>query len=187
MGHFRTITEHKINVMKTCFKVGLYKQGLLHDNSKYYPTEFIRGCMFYQGDKSPNVEERNQIGYSAAWMHHKGRNKHHFEYWNDYSQTPGAGLVPVRMPERYVYEMFIDRIVASKIYKGADYSQHSPLEYYMAHNKMHWIHPDTRRDLEKLLVMLDREGEEFALAYVRRKVVKMRKNHIRNLFRGFLN
>ena len=39
-GHFRTITQHKLLVMKACFYVGLYKQGLLHDLSKYSPSEF---------------------------------------------------------------------------------------------------------------------------------------------------
>ena len=38
-GHFRTITQHKLLVMKACFYVGLYKQGLLHD-VKYSPSEF---------------------------------------------------------------------------------------------------------------------------------------------------
>ena len=42
-GHFHTITAHKFLVMKYCFKVGLYRQGLLHDLSKYGPTEFLVG------------------------------------------------------------------------------------------------------------------------------------------------
>ena len=33
--HFITITKHRHLVMKLCFKMGLYKQGLLHDLSKY--------------------------------------------------------------------------------------------------------------------------------------------------------
>ena len=41
--HFLTITHHKLLVMRYCFRVGLYKQGLLHDLSKYSPTEFITG------------------------------------------------------------------------------------------------------------------------------------------------
>ena len=82
--HFRTITHHKILVMKGCFKLGLYRQGLLHDMSKYSPTEFLVGCRYYQGTRSPNNAEREAKGYSSAWLHHKGRNKHHYEYWIDY-------------------------------------------------------------------------------------------------------
>ena len=58
-GHFCTITHHKMLVMKTCFKVGLYKQGLLHDLSKYTPIEFIPGIIYYQGDRSPITGKRN--------------------------------------------------------------------------------------------------------------------------------
>ena len=86
-GHFETITRHKLLVMKYCFECGLYEQGLAHDLSKYSPTEFIPGCIYYQGDHSPNEAERAAKGYTSAWLHHKGRNKHHLEYWIDYSTT----------------------------------------------------------------------------------------------------
>ena len=91
IGHFTTITRHKILVMKECFKIGLYKQGLTHDLSKYSPTEFLVGCKYYQGNRSPNEIERREKGYSAAWLHHKGRNKHHLEYWIDYA-ADGSGM-----------------------------------------------------------------------------------------------
>ena len=82
--HFCTINHHKILVMRGCFQVGLIRQGLLHDLSKYSPTEFIVGCKYYQGNMSPNNAEREAVGYSSAWLRHKGRNKHHLEYWIDY-------------------------------------------------------------------------------------------------------
>lgn len=80
-GHLSTINHHKWLVMQHCFKVGLYRQGLLHDLSKYSPVEFLAGVKYYQGFESPNNAERRAIGYSRAWLHHKGRNKHHLEYW----------------------------------------------------------------------------------------------------------
>lgn len=46
--HFKTITRHKLLVMQYCFRIGLYKQGLLHDLSKYSPAEFLVGCKYYQ-------------------------------------------------------------------------------------------------------------------------------------------
>ena len=100
-AHFKTITYHKYLVMQGCFKVGLYKQGLLHDLSKYSPTEFLVGARYYQGDRSPNNAEREEIGYSSSWLHHKGRNKHHYEYWIDYStkEIPG-GMAPAPMPNQ---------------------------------------------------------------------------------------
>ena len=94
--HFCTITRHKFLVMEGCFKVGLIKQGLLHDLSKYTPTEFIVGCKYYQGVMSPNNAERMDKGYSSAWLHHKGRNKHHLEYWIDYG-LPDKAIVAKRL------------------------------------------------------------------------------------------
>ena len=70
--HFCTITHHKILVMKGCFRVGLYRQGLMHDLSKYGWTEFRVGAKYYQGTRSPNNAEREKLGYSSAWLHHKG-------------------------------------------------------------------------------------------------------------------
>lgn len=116
--HFRTITEHKVLVMKECFKLGLYRQGLLHDLSKYSFSEFWTGVKYYQGNRSPNAAEREELGYSAAWLHHKGRNKHHFEYWIDFSADRSKGLVGNKMPLTYVAEMVCDRIAACKVYRG---------------------------------------------------------------------
>ena len=131
-GHFCTVSEHCYLVMRHRFAVGLYVQGLTHDLSKFSPVEFINGCRYYQGGRrSPNNGERDAKGYSEAWMHHKGRNRHHLEYWNDYSQKPVEGqnpVVPVKMPRRYVAEMLMDRIAASKTYLKGDYSIHHPLQ-----------------------------------------------------------
>ena len=103
--HFCTITRHKNLVLAGCFKIGLYKQGLLHDLSKYSPTEFLVGCRYYQGYMSPNNAERMDRGYSSAWLHHKGRNKHHLEYWIDYDipssdgdNKDHSGMAGMKMP-----------------------------------------------------------------------------------------
>ena len=85
LEHLKTINHHKRLVMELCFKAGLYRQGLMHDLSKYTPVEFLVGARYYQGHRSPNAAEREIKGYSSAWLHHKGRNKHHLEYWIDYS------------------------------------------------------------------------------------------------------
>lgn len=171
LGHFKTITAHKMVVMKECFKIGLYKQGLLHDLSKYGPAEFISGCRNYQGTASPHLKERAAKGYSAAWLHHKGRNKHHFEYWIDYSIDQQEGMVGCRMPLNYVAEMMMDRIAASKVYNKGAYTQHMPLEYYEKGKNAYLIHPETRALLEYLLHMLDEQGEEKTFAYIRKNLV----------------
>ena len=126
-GHLRTITAHKLRVMKCCFRVGLYRQGLLHDLSKYGPTEFRIGARYYQGDRSPNEIERLETGRSTAWLHHKGRNKHHLEYWIDYSPTGDHRMCGMEMPVNYVVEMFCDRIAACQIYQGGEVHRRLPL------------------------------------------------------------
>ncbi len=165
--HFVTITRHKLTVMQLCFKVGLFRQGLLHDLSKYSPTEFLTGVMYYQGVRSPNAAEKLDKGYSAAWLHHKGRNKHHFEYWIDYTFSPEEGLQGMKMPLRYVLEMTCDRIAASKIYSGKAYTDNIPWDYYRLREKDIHIHADTRRLLEKLLLLNKDEGEEACICYMR--------------------
>lgn len=173
--HLKTISYHKYLVAKGCFRIGLVRQGLLHDMSKFSPTEFLVGVRYYQGTRSPNNAEREELGYSGAWLHHKGRNKHHYEYWQDYSLTGEEGrLVPVPMPDRYIAEMIMDRIAASKVYKGADYTDASPLEYYKLGGTHPAIHPETRAILEKMLTMLAQEGEEKTFACIRRELLKKR-------------
>lgn len=164
--HFCTITHHKLLVMKYCFCVGLFRQGILHDMSKYTPSEFLVGCKYYQGTRSPNNAEREERGYSGAWLHHKGRNKHHYEYWIDYALDRPV-LTGMKMPKRYVIEMFMDRIAASKIYMQEKYTDSSPLEYYESGIAESWMHEDTRKFLEKLLYMLAEQGEEKTFAYIR--------------------
>ena len=122
--HFHTITHHKLVVMGGCFRVGLWKQGLLHDLSKYSWEEFRTGVLYYQGNRSPNAAEKEEKGFSRAWLHHKGRNKHHFEYWTDVSgKEDHWKIVGVKMPVNYLAEMVMDRISASKIYQGKAYTR----------------------------------------------------------------
>lgn len=170
--HFMTITKHKILVMKYCFRVGLYKQGLLHDLSKYSPTEFLIGCKYFQGVRSPNNAEREKNGYSSAWLHHKGRNKHHYEYWIDYDATGKVkGMTGMKMPKRYVVEMFLDRIAASKTYQKENYTDRSPFLYYQQGKDYQVIHDDSRKLLEFLLRKLARDGEEETFRYIKKKIL----------------
>ena len=174
--HFKTITYHKYLVMQGCFKVGLYWQGIFHDMSKYSPSEFWVGAKYYQGNRSPNNAEREAIGYSSSWLHHKGRNKHHYEYWIDYSTKDIAGgMAPAPMPSKYVVEMLMDRIAACKVYNGKDYTSTSPWEYYKSGREKAPLHPETKRLLEKLLLMLAEYGEDRTFAYIRRTVLRRRQ------------
>ena len=173
-AHLRTIGRHRALVRKYCFRLGLYWQGLTHDLSKYAPVEFWAGVRYYQGDHSPNDAQRHQDGYSASWLHHKGRNRHHFEYWTDYSLT-GEGIVGVEMPKRYVAEMFCDRLAASKVYRGDAFDPADPYRFFQrGKQKRLLIHPATSDLLESMLVKLRDEGEDAAFDYIRHEVLGKR-------------
>lgn len=172
LGHFKTITNHKLLVMKYCFKVGLYKQGLLHDLSKYTWVEFSAGIKYYKGYMSPNGIQKKVEGLSTAWLHHKGRNKHHFEYWIDYGINPEEGIKGMKMPVKYVVEMFIDRMSASMNYQKEKYTDKSPLEYYDKRKEYYLLHETTRKQLEFLLNKLAKDGEKETLRFIKREVLK---------------
>lgn len=171
--HFKTITRHRHQVIRNCFKAGIPWQGLRHDLSKYSPTEFLEGARYWQGTRSPNDREREVKGYSDSWMHHKGRNRHHFEYWTDYS-AKDKKIRPVEMPTRYVVEMFCDRVAASKIYQGKAYTDQSPLTYFIngKGRREGMIHPATSDKIEDYLTYLAENGEEKAFAYLRNIIKK---------------
>lgn len=168
LGHFITITRHRHMVMRYCFKAGLYKQGLLHDLSKYSLSEFIPSVKYYANGKySPNANERNAKGYSSAWLHHKGRNKHHCEYWFDYNKELGI-YAPVPMPKRYIAESICDRIAASKNYNRKNYKPIMALEYFINEQNRLVIHEETKKEMQMLLEMYVKYGQKYLFKYLKK-------------------
>ena len=165
--HFITITKHRHLVMKLCFKMGLYKQGLLHDLSKYSYTEFSNSAKYYVGTYSPTISERKEKGYSDIWMHHKGRNKHHYEYWFDFSNVEKK-YVPIKIPIQYVKEMICDRIAASKVYLKDQYTKSSALEYFNRTYDRHEMHKETCELLRSWLVLVSEKGEKEAIKIIKK-------------------
>ncbi len=175
--HFLTVCEHKAEVMKGCFKVGMYYQGIVHDLSKFSPVEFQAGARYFQGNRSPNNAEREDKGYSAAWLHHKGRNRHHYEYWIDYNSVADIDprttdlTVPVKMPLKYVIEMLMDRVAASKVYNRGHYSDDLPLKYFLRSYPYIPMNEETKRFLYALLRMLAVYGEERTFRFVKERLL----------------
>ena len=169
--HFKTITKHRLLVMDGCFRVGLYWQGLTHDLSKYSPIEFWTGARYYQGNRSPNAAERDEKGYSEAWMHHKGRNRHHYEYWTDMSKLTWR-YEGVPMPRKYLVEMVMDRRAACITYQGKNYKPDSALRYLVESKEQYLMNSDTRRELQYILTMLAEQGEKETFRYIRESVLK---------------
>jgi len=168
--HFKTITWHRWLVRDGCFRVGLYWQGLTHDLSKYSKVEFWNGAKYYQGTRSPNAAEREEKGFSESWMHHKGRNRHHYEYWTDMStKTWHYDAVP--MPRKYLAEMVMDRRAACIVYQK-DYTPGAELVYLENSRERLLMHPQTLQELRFLLIMLRDEGEKVTFRYIRKHMLK---------------
>ena len=168
--HLKTINHHKWLVLQGCFRVGLYWQGLTHDLSKYAPVEFRAGAKYYQGTRSPNTAEREDKGYSESWMHHKGRNRHHCEYWTDLNRETKV-YAPIPMPRKYLAEMVMDRRAACMTYQGENYKDDSALRYYERGLERNFMHEQTNRELEYLLTMLAEKGEKETFRYIREVVI----------------
>lgn len=169
LGHLKTVIKHKHWVRKYCFKCGLYWQGLTHDLSKFSPTEFIPGVKYFTGKCSPNDLERNDKGYSAAWLHHKGRNRHHWDYWQDVKK--GEGYFSVEMPLKYTAEMLCDRIAACRVYHGKDYKQGDAYDYFTkCQMTAKSMNPETAKQLTLWLEAVRDEGEEKALLRIKKEL-----------------
>lgn len=167
-GHLTTINRHKFKVTALCFKCGIYKQGILHDLSKYSPVEFLAGVKYFQGNRSPIDKEKEVHGYSLGWLHHKGKNKHHWEYWLDNGKD---GITAIEMPVEYVVEMFCDRVAASMIYQKENYKDDSALNYYLMGRDRILIHPNTDKLILHLLTYLSENGLDNTIAYIKKEIL----------------
>ncbi len=167
--------------MKLCFRCGLIKQGLLHDLSKYSFVEFFSGVKYYQGYRSPIDAEKEELGYSLGWLHHKGRNKHHFEYWIEKDYSNPISYKTLEMPLNYLLEAACDKIAASKIYQKDKYTNASAYNYMInGQDKIFMGQLNARRHLI-LLEYLKDNGEEKALAYYKDLYKKWKKDKNFNL------
>lgn len=172
-GHLKTINAHKLLVTKLCFRCGLYRQGLLHDLSKYSTVELKTGFRYYQGYRSPIDAQKEAEGYSFSWLHHKGRNPHHWEYWLD---NGPHGVQPVQMEKKYVAEMFCDRVAASMTYQKDRYTDRSALDYYLQGKDRVMMHPETAWELETMLRYLAEFGLDNTIDWIRRVYLAEGKN-----------
>lgn len=149
--HFKTITHHKFEVMKVCFKIGLYWQGITHDLSKYSIAEFLASAKYFQGNSSPIDAEKTTLGYSFAWLHHRGRNPHHWEYWLD---NFSKGTQPIKIPYKYCMEMICDWIGAGKVYNKRKWNKEEPLKFFKLKLEKGdlILHPHTKHFIKSILV-----------------------------------
>lgn len=168
--HTALILRHKWRVFINCTKCGLLWQGIIHDLSKFSPTEFFESVKFYQGNRSPIGVCRRTVGMSLAWLHHKGRNKHHIEYWLD-----GDCEVQPLMPYRYAVECICDKLAATKTYAGKNYSPEMPLSHWEKYGCKVNGNPKTMKFIEEVFKDVKNHGEKYVLnrSYLKQKFDKI--------------
>lgn len=128
MKHFRYLRYviiHKWFVLLACWRRGLWWQGIIHDWSKFLPSEWFAYADFFYGFK-PTDNDRSRaiavLGYDpypshqtiadrrfafdVAWLKHQHRSPHHWQHWV-LREDSGATLT-LEMPKRYAMEMICD-------------------------------------------------------------------------------
>lgn len=175
-AHLKTIRTHRKYVRKMCFKMGIPWRGLVHDLSKYSLKE-LSIAKYYTGTRSPHAVCRDKIGYSPSWNHHYHRNKHHWQYWLDMEDWPDR-VVPIKMPYKYVVEMFCDFVGAGKAYSKEKWSCNSPWDYWeKSCEGKRLMHKDSEYLIKKLLWNLKEMGEKEFLRWF-----KDNKKFIKNAY-----
>jgi hypothetical protein len=168
-NHLKTVSKHKFYVAKLCIKAGLPLRGIIHDLSKFSLSEMKESIVYYQGDKSPINACRDDIGYSCAWLHHKGRNKHHYEYWID---SCNGYQAPIKIPYEYATEMICDTIGASMAYNGKNFNIKMPYEYWKVNENNEHIHKDTRMYVLTVLLKFSEQGPKVLNKKYLKKIYK---------------
>ena len=157
--HFGLITRHKWYVFQYCCKAGLFWRGIKHDLSKYSPIEFWESVKYYSGNRSPIDNCKAENGVSKAWMHHKGRNSHHYEYWQDNFDNGG---VPVQMPLDDAVELVCDYLAAGRAYNRGKLSLEGEWNWWL--NKTSGpiaMHPQTKAFVYIMLYHMKNENKIF--------------------------
>ena len=165
--HLNTVLTHKKWVFYYCCKAGIPFRGLVHDLSKFSPTEFGESIKYYTGTHSPIDECKKKNGVSYAWMHHKGRNSHHYEYWQD---NFDKGTDHIKMPYKCAIEMICDYLGAGRAYqKKNNFTFTSEYNWWQGKKKLvKSMHPQTFYFIDKMFnIMKDLEDKgqnpEYAL------------------------
>ena len=164
--HLWVVLKHKHRVFINCTKCGIPFRGIVHDLSKFSPTEFFESVKYFQGNRSPIGACRRETGVSYAWLHHKGRNKHHIEYWLD----PECEIQPM-MPYKYAVECVCDKLAATRVYAGKNYSKDLPMLHWERYGSRVGGNEKTMRFVEEIFIDVKNHGEAFVLSkrYMKKK------------------
>lgn len=135
----KRILTHKFWVAYYCFQIGLYWQGLTHDMSKFSWSEFAPALRYWDDKISSLANERKILGYSRTFLHHRGRNPHHYEYW---IHSLDEGGIPCEMPKKYALELVCDYLAAARTYGS---NPRDEFDWWIKNCDKLKIHPKTKK------------------------------------------
>jgi hypothetical protein len=104
LRYFKQVLVHKFHVFHYCWNFGIPWLGLIHDLSKFRPSEFIPHARYFGIPEKDRTSEL-QADLDRAWLIHQNRNKHHWNYWLMVSEGKMLVFAP---PFKYVKEMLAD-------------------------------------------------------------------------------
>lgn len=165
--YLKYVLRHKWFVTIECFKMGLFLRGIMHDMSKFLPSEFIPYARFFYG-KYPSLndvhgDQRNRISiwkegaakaFDFAWLLHQKRNDHHWQWWILPEDDGGTKIMPMSL--NAIKELVADWIGAGRAISG----RKDPWPWYQANKGHMQLNPDTRRIIEMSLEALHKRIEK---------------------------
>ena len=152
-----SLLRHKYFVFIECCRLGIPWLGVIHDWSKFLPSEFIPYARYFYGNYPARADihgdmrnilpdrytaEGVHAAFDVAWLHHQKRNRHHWQYWLlQYDQ--GEKPVALPMPDHYRLEMLADWSGAGRAYGNPDTAR-----WYNENRECIILHPETRKWVE---------------------------------------
>lgn len=173
--HIRTVLKHKWVVFKLCLRAGIPWQGIIHDLSKFSITELKESVKYYTGTRSPLAIAKEEKGYSEAWLHHKGHNKHHYQYWFDYE---AANQTPL-MPYKYIVELICDSCAAGIIYQGKNWTKEYQLSYWNRTKERARVPQELKNLLNEVYETIAKEGVKPVIK--KKRLKEIYNKHITNI------
>jgi hypothetical protein len=138
--------RHKWFVFIECCKLGVPWLGIIHDWSKFRPSEWRAYAQSFHGPWEYGERPNWLINaFDTAWLHHQRRNKHHWQYWLLVQDDENDKIIP--MPERYCREMLADWRGAGRAYTGKDNTREWYLERLEKWSER--LHPKTQAWIER--------------------------------------
>ncbi|MFW6172590.1 MAG: DUF5662 family protein [Elusimicrobiota bacterium] len=150
--YLKYVVIHKVYVFIECCKLGILLRGILHDFSKFYPSEMIPNVKFHYGPDKKVI--RNKSGYyrkfecgdeifESSYLLHVRRNDHHWHYWSVTKDDGTTKEFPMSNGARK--EMLADWIGAAKAQRRCHKT------WYWNNKEKIIIHPETRKWIEENL------------------------------------